>query len=95
MLNQGFFADDTNLFLCHKTLICYKSFVMNLLIVYFSGWLQNKLSINITKTNYPIYNPHPKYEVRDMCLKINNEQIERADSVRYVLVTDFYLHDIF
>ena len=53
------FADDSNLFSSHKSLLALKSEINNL--YYISNWLAaNKLSQNVEKTNFIIFHTHQK-----------------------------------
>ena len=54
------FADDTNLYSSHKSLLALESEINNNLY-HISNWLAaNKLSLNIEKTNFIIFHPHQK-----------------------------------
>ena len=50
-----------------------------------SEWFQaNKLSVNISKTNYIIFKPRQKKQIFDLNLKINNKEINRVNEVCFL-----------
>ena len=50
-----------------------------------SEWLRsNKLSLNVSKTNFVIFN-HNKVDIlENIAIKIGNENIERKNSVKFI-----------
>ena len=54
------FADDTNLFLCHKNIDTLLA-IMNVELENFSTWFKsNKLSLNVDKTKWFLFHPLSK-----------------------------------
>ena len=79
------FADDTNLFLQGKNIDELFN-VANTEIIKVLDWLlANKLHINVSKTNYIIFNPRKKNVKLDSNnIIINGSSILRVDSVKFL-----------
>ena len=78
------FADDTNLFCSHKSLITLEALI-NENITHVSSWLiANKLSLNIDKTNYIIFHPPQKVTNYRMRLFITNKVIKQENCIKYL-----------
>ena len=78
------FADDTNLFLYSKNLNLLE-IESNKAIANIAEWMTaNKLSVNIGKTCYQFFNPHPKLPSTNLSLKLNGIEIERNHIVKYL-----------
>ena len=76
------FADDTNLLCCDRDL--------NELVRMINGGLEqlktwfsvNRLSLNISKTNYMIFGN--RILTADICVRINKEKINRVNSATFL-----------
>ena len=76
------FADDTNLLCCDRDL--------NELVRVIDGGLEqlqswfsvNRLSLNISKTNYMIFDN--RRITADICIRINKEEINRVNSTTFL-----------
>ena len=78
------FADDTNLFYSHDNVSSLMSLINSELSM-LSEWFQaNKLSVNISKTNYIIFKPRQKKQIFDFNLKINDKEINRVNEVCFL-----------
>ena len=78
------FADDTNLLYSHDNVSSLSSLI-NSELSKLSVWLQvNKLSINITKSNYIIFKPRQKRLILDLNLEINHPKVNRASEVCFL-----------
>ena len=78
------FADDTNLFYSHDNASSLTNLINSELSM-LSEWFQaNKLSVNISKTNYIIFKPRQKKQIFDLNLKINNKEINRVNEVCFL-----------
>ena len=89
ILNFILFADDTNIFLSGKNLdeICN---VMTSELKKLDTWFKvNKLSLNVSKTNYMIFGKG-KRTLNDYHVYINNVEIEQVSSTKFlgVLIDD-------
>ena len=74
------YADDTVLFMSHKNPQILESSVSTEL-KQITSWLNdNKLTINLQKTNYMVFGNHKT----SLKLKINNDSLNRARNVRYL-----------
>ena len=75
MFDFHIFADDTNLFYSNSSLVELESIVnYNLRMV--SDWLMaNKVSLNISKTNFIIFHPPQKVKSHTVKLTISNREI--------------------
>ena len=72
------FADDTNLFYSHDDVSSLMSLINSKLSM-LNEWFQaNKLSVNISKTNYIIFKPRRRKKIFDFNLKINNKEINNG-----------------
>ena len=75
MLNAILFADDTNLFISHSDLVylintLYREF--NKLSTWFAA---NRLSFNLSKTNFMVLKPWPKKQSFEFQVSINEQPI--------------------
>jgi hypothetical protein len=85
LANIIMFADDTNLFFTGTDIMkLYETINIELLKI--SHWFTiNKLSLNITKTNYIIFNPRTKYHISsDHNIFLNKEKIERVHATKFL-----------
>ncbi len=77
------FADDTNLFCCHKDFSSLGN-IINGEIEKLSEWFKaNKLSINIKKSNYMIFKPRQKGLVNGLSITLNGHIIDRVKEVAF------------
>ena len=83
-LDLHLFADDSNLFFCHKSLVCLEK-IINTELAHVETWLNtNKLSLNISKSNFVIFHP-PQKKVNDpIKLCVNNTLLEEKNHVKYL-----------
>ena len=83
-LDLHLFADDSNLFFCHKSLVCLEK-IINTELAHVETWLNtNKLSLNISKSNFVIFHP-PQKKVNDpMKLYVNDTLLEEKNHVKYL-----------
>ena len=78
------FADDTNLFFSHKNPNTLEQ-IINSELVKIDTWFKcNKLSLNINKTNYILFRSHKKNDIKQICPKINGQNIERVGSTKFL-----------
>jgi len=84
LLDFHLFADDSNLFYKHKNLLTLQSNInMELNNIYI--WLcANKLSLNIDKSNFVIFQPPQKKLIQDVKLTINRKELTREYSIKYL-----------
>ena len=76
------FADDTNVFFCGKPLSELESHI-NDELCNISGWLKaNKLSLNISKTHYIVFNRKKNID-RKLKIHIDNQDIEEVLSTKF------------
>ena len=82
-LDLHLFADDSNLFFGHKSLVCLEK-IINTELAHVETWLNtNKLSLNISKSNFVIFHP-PQKKVNDpIKLYVNNTLLEEKNHVKY------------
>ena len=78
------FADDTNLFMSNidlKTLISNVNDELSKVL----RWLKvNKLSLNITKTNFIIFHSRQRYIASDIHLQIDGMLIEKVLATKFL-----------
>ena len=76
-LDFHLFADDTSLLFSSKNLQNFEQTV-NSELTNISDWLlANKLSLNVSKSNFLIINPHKKKIDKPIVLKIDNENLSK------------------
>ena len=84
VLNYVLFADDTNLFACHKNVDTLIS-ILNKELDKVSNWLKvNKLSLNIKKTHFILFHNKQKLINTKINLKIDNSEIEQAFATKFL-----------
>ena len=83
-LDLHLFADDSNLYFCHKNLVCLEK-IINTELAHVETWLNtNKLSLNISKSNFVLIHP-PQEKVNDpIKLYVNNTLLEEKNHVKYL-----------
>ncbi len=78
------FADDSNVFYKHKNLSTLESDINGELDT-INEWLcANRLSLNIEKSNFVIFNPPQKKLSFDHILIINGKHLKREYSIKYL-----------
>ena len=83
-LDLCLFADDSNLFFCHKNLLSLES-IINSELSYVKNWLNtNKLSLNIGKSNFVLFHPPQKKVNTSVKLYINDIPLEEKSHVKYL-----------
>ena len=92
-LDFHLFADDSNLFYAAKNLTVIES-VINAELVKIKNWLSaNKLSLNITKSNFVIFHPPQKRKTINVKLSINNQLLKEEYSIQYLgVILDSHLN---
>ena len=84
ILDFHLFADDTSLFFSHKDENVIENTVNNELTKV-EHWLQaNKLTLNVSKSNYIIFKPSQRNVKKVITLKINNTAIEAKAFTKYL-----------
>jgi len=77
------FADDTNLFVCSKTINELES-KDNFYLLRLDNWLKaNKLNSNIDKTCYSVFSPN-KISVPTVTIKVNDMKIKCVKECKYL-----------
>ena len=93
VLHQIIFADDTNLIISEKCIHKLQD-LLNKELSNVDTWFKvNKLSLNISKTNYMIFCSNKKQkdlETMTLQIKINGEEIKRVNSTKFlgILIDD-------
>ena len=83
-LDLHLFADDSDLFFCHKSLVCLEK-IINTELAHVETWLNtNKLSLNISKSNFVIFHPPQKKANDPIKLYVNNTLLEEKNHVKYL-----------
>ena len=83
ILHFYLFADDTNIFFEADNLETLEK-IVNKELKWLSHWLNiNRLSLNLSKTNFVIFHPYNK-PIKKMTLKINGKAIAEEDYVKYL-----------
>ena len=78
------FADDSNLFCSHKNLQSLEQ-NLNMQVHNVNQWLcDNKLSLNIDKSNFVIFRPPQKKIEYTVKLQINNKTVEEKKCLKYL-----------
>ena len=90
------FADDTNVFLCHKNLNFLIQKV-NFEMIKLTSWFQaNRLSINIKKTKYMLFKPRQKRQTLDhLTVKLCDHTLaQESETVFLGVILDEHLIEI-
>ena len=83
-LDLHLFADDSNLFFCQKSLVCLEK-IINTELANVETWLNtNKLSLNISKSNFVIFHLPQKKVNGPVKLYVNNTLLEEKNHVKYL-----------
>ena len=79
------FADDTTIFFQHKCL-SELTLTTNTQLENVNKWLiANKLSLNITKTNYIIFQtPHCKQSTKQLNIILKNHALHRVSDTKFL-----------
>ena len=88
-LDFHLFADDTSLLFSSENLqnveVQNLEETVNLELTNISDWLlANKLSLNVSKSNFLIINPHQKKIDKPIALQIDHEKLEQKDYAKYL-----------
>ena len=82
VLHKVLFADDTNLFFSHKDPTIIEE-IINTELVKIDTWLRcNKLSLNISKTNYIVFRSNKKPNINHISLNIHSQVITRVSCTK-------------
>ena len=92
MVELILFADDTNLFMSHQVPV-YLAASLNSELNKLSAWfMENKLSLNLKKTNFMLFKPRQKRYHFPMQLCINEQRIEQVKETVFLgVVLDEHL----
>lgn len=83
-LDFHLFADDSNLFIQHKSLQALETKI-NDQLHNVNEWLcANRLSLNIDKSNFVIFHPPQKKTSHEIDIKISNKTLKELKSVKYL-----------
>ena len=78
------FADDTSLFITGKNLSSIMN-AMNHELINITEWLNvNKLSLNIKKTHYMVFNIAKKNVKTSVNINVNNFSLEKVNSTKFL-----------
>ena len=78
------FADDTACFL-EDSDIQNLQLILNSELLNISNWMKaNKLSVNLSKTNYIIFRPRNKKLNHNLKLFLNGEELKRISHTKYL-----------
>ena len=78
------FADDANIYFESDDLIKLEKTVNKELQKLYLCLNVNRLSLNVTKTNFIIFHPYNKPLKKYITLKINNKAIMEKDNIKYL-----------
>ena len=87
------FADDTNIFYSH-TDASYLMEIVNLELKKITCWFYtNKLSINVTKSNFIIFRPRQNRQTLDLAFNISNYSIDHVKEATFLGVIS-HIHNV-
>ena len=78
------FADDTSIFYSHKNLKNVEMTLNNELIKVSEWLIANKLTLNVSKSNFVIFHPPLKKIHMNITLYINDEKLEEKQFTKYL-----------
>ena len=93
ILDIHLFADDSNLFLSDKNLLNLER-VINCELVKVKDWLNaNKLTLNVSKSNFFIFLSYKKKVNHNLKISINDVALEQKQNTKYLgIITDSNLN---
>ena len=78
------FADDSNLFCKNRCLLELETNI-NIELSNIDTWLcDNRLSLNVEKSNFLIFHPYQKNILTDIKLSVRNKDIKQVDHIKYL-----------
>ena len=84
MLDAVLFADDTNLFIFHNDPV-YLINILNGELNKLSAWFAaNRLSLNLSKTNFIVFKPWQKKQSFEFQVSINEQPILRVSKTMFM-----------
>ena len=84
ILDIHLFADDTSIFISNKNLEELET-IVNSELVNISDWLiSNKLTLNVSKSNFTIIHPPQRKRNKQVTIKINGENLEEKSLTKYL-----------
>ena len=78
------FADDTNIYFESDDLLNVENTVNKELKKLYLWLNVNRLSLNVSKTNYIIFHPYNKPLRKHITIKINKKAITEKDHIKYL-----------
>ena len=92
ILKFHLFADDTSIFYSHKDLRNVEMTLNNELAKVSEWLIANKLTLNVSKSNFVIFHPPQKKISKNVMLQINGEKLQEKKSTKYLgLLIDKHL----
>ena len=79
ILKFHLFADDTSIFYSHKDLRNVEMTLNNELAKVSEWLIANKLTLNVSKSNFVIFHPPQKKISKNVMLQINGEKLEEKN----------------
>ena len=76
ILKFHLFSDDTSIFYSHKDLRNVEMTLNNELIKVSEWFIANKLTLNVSKSNFVIFHPPQKKISKNVMLQINDEKLK-------------------
>ena len=76
ILDIHLFADDTSIFISNKNLEELETIVNSELVNISDGLISNKLTLNVSKSNFIIIHPSQRKRNKQVTIKINGENLE-------------------
>ena len=87
------FADDTNLLYAHKDQKVLKNVINKDLTLLFQWLCANRLSLNVSKTEFIIFRPPKRALTERVILTLNNKKIHESYKIKYLgLILDTRLN---
>ena len=84
ILDIHLFADDTSIFISNKNVEELET-IVNSELVNISDWLiSNKLTLNVSKSNFIIIHPPQRKRNKQVTIKINGENLEEKSHTKYL-----------
>ena len=84
ILDIHLFVDDTSIFMSNKNLEELQT-IVNSELVNISDWLiSNKLTLNVSKSNFIIIHPPQRKRNKQVTIKINGENLEEKSHTKYL-----------
>ena len=84
ILDIHLFADDTSIFISNKKLEELETIANSKLVNISDRLISNKVTLNVSKSNFIIIHPSQRKRNKQVTIKINGENLEEKSHTKYL-----------